>query len=89
MQQEFKDGICSLRTKYEDNVKVGTLDHLSDANNAAQGVALLKPVVESGTWRWAPVLPMSDELFELLDRKVVSSILVFTQLILLPMFTIN
>jgi len=49
-------------------------------------VVLLKPIVESGTWRWAPVLPKTNELFELLDRKVSASLLAFTQLsVLSPM----
>ena len=77
-----------MRVKIEDQVKIGTIDHLND-NSASEDVVLLKPIVESGTWRWAPVLPKSNELFELLDRKVPASLLAFTQLsIVSPMVAV-
>jgi hypothetical protein len=43
----------------------------------------LKQIVETGTWKWAPILPNSNELFELLDRKIPASLLALVQVSLI------
>jgi hypothetical protein len=65
-------------------VKTGTEDILKDTN-AGEGVALLKPIVNNGSWKWAPVLPKSNELFELIDRKISASLLCLSQLVISQM----
>lgn len=38
-------------------------------------------VSQQASWRWHPLLPDSDEIFELLDRKIPASILVLCQIV--------
>ena len=67
---------CSLRTKYEGNMRVGAVDHFTE-NQLGDGVNLLRPVTTSQTtWRWSPLFPDSDEVFELLDRKIPAQLFV-------------
>ena len=72
----YQAGRCSIRRRFENQVKVGAEDYLGEGQVAA-GVNLLRPVVnQQATWRWTPLLPDSDEIFELLDRKIPASLLV-------------
>ena len=76
----YQAGRCSLRVKMENQVKVGALDYIGGEAKAS-GVNLLRPVVnQMSTWRWHPLLPDSDEIFELLDRKIPAAILVLCQI---------
>lgn len=63
----------------ENQVKTGAQDHLSDGQLGG-AVNLLRPVInQQSLWRWSPLLPDSEEIFELLDRKIPAAILVLCQ----------
>ena len=63
-------------------MKTGAQDHLTGDNQQGAGANLLRPVVNhQALWRWSPLLPNSDEIFELLDRKIPASILILCQLV--------
>ena len=58
---------------------MGAQDHLGESQLGAN-VNLLRPVLnQRASWRWTPLLPDSDEIFELLDRKIPAAMLILCQ----------
>ena len=66
-------------------MRVGAIDHFTE-NQLGDNVNLLRPVTSSQTsWRWSPLFPDSDEVFELLDRKIPAQLFVLCQTIMIEL----